>query len=250
MLLIFFALLGALCGSFAGVIAERLNTGQSFMKGRSRCNSCARMLGPADLVPVFSWVLSGGRCRTCGALVPAAYALLELTLAALFALSYMKVGLVLALAPLLVALTLLAIIVVYDLRHTIVPPEVSFLLFLASGTYLLASVSSVQALGVPLIVAGAIGLAFLLLHALSGGRAMGLGDAPVAFSLALLAAGNALAGVLFSFWIGALYGIIVLLARRGGPRMGIEVPFVPFLAAGALLAYFTGWNPLFSALAL
>jgi prepilin signal peptidase PulO-like enzyme (type II secretory pathway) len=50
-------------------------------------------------------------------------------------------------------------------------------------------------------------------------------------------------GILFSFWIGALFGIAVLLRRRGGPTMGIEVPFVPFLAAGFLLAFFTQWNP-------
>jgi prepilin signal peptidase PulO-like enzyme (type II secretory pathway) len=73
---------------------------------------------------------------------------------------------------------------------------------------------------------------------------MGLGDAPVAFSLALLVgSAYAFAGLIFSFWIGALFGIGLLLARRGGPTMGIEVPFVPFLAAGFLLAYFTQWNP-------
>jgi prepilin signal peptidase PulO-like enzyme (type II secretory pathway) len=99
-------------------------------------------------------------------------------------------------------------------------------------------------LGTTLFTAGMIGLAFLLLHLLSGGRAMGLGDAPVALSLSLLCAPYAFSGVLFSFWIGAIIGIAILVMRRGGPRMGIEVPFVPFLAAGYLLAYFIQWNPL------
>jgi len=182
--------------------------------------------------------------------VPGLYALLELSLGALFALAFLKVGFVLALAPLLIALFLLAIIVVYDLRHTIVPPSLSFLLFLSCVTYALLSAYDMHAFGLALLVAGAIALAFFLLHVCSGGRAMGLGDAPIALSLSLLAAGNAISGILFAFWIGALYGIAVLVMRQGGPKMGIEVPFVPFLAAGALLAYFTGWNPLFSALAL
>ena len=39
-------------------------------------------------------------------------------------------------------------------------------------------------------------------------------------------------------------GVLILVLRRGGPRMGIEVPFVPFLAIGYLLAFFTQWNPL------
>ena len=73
---------------------------------------------------------------------------------------------------------------------------------------------------------------------------MGLGDAPIALGLSLLVGfGAAFSGLIFSFWIGALCGILILVLRRGGPRMGIEVPFVPFLAAGYLLAYFTQWNP-------
>ncbi len=245
-----FALMGAVAGSFAGVISERMNTGQSFVSGRSRCNSCARTLGPFDLVPVVSWLLALGKCRTCRASVPALYAFLEAGLGALFVLAYLSLGATFALVPFLLALFTLAVIVVYDLRHTIVPPSASFLLFVFCIAFAVLRAPSLHAFGASLLVAGAIGAAFLLLHVLSGGRAMGLGDAPVAFSLALLSAGNAFAGVVFSFWIGALCGIVILVLQRGGPRMGIEVPFVPFLAAGALLAYFTGWNPFFSALAL
>jgi prepilin signal peptidase PulO-like enzyme (type II secretory pathway) len=73
---------------------------------------------------------------------------------------------------------------------------------------------------------------------------MGLGDTPVAFALSLLAGREAIAGVMFSFWIGAVIGILILVFRRGGPKMGIEVPFVPILAAGFLLALFSQWNPL------
>jgi leader peptidase (prepilin peptidase)/N-methyltransferase len=175
---------------------------------------------------------------------------MELTLGVLFALSYVKLGLTLPLVALLGALGVLLFIVVYDLRHTIVPLTASFLLFLFSLAYTLLSSFGIHALGLTLMTAGAIGLGFLLLHVCSGGRAMGLGDAPVAFSLSLLASPYALPGLLFSFWIGALCGIAILVLRRGGPKMGIEVPFVPFLALGFLLAYFTGWNPLFSALAL
>jgi prepilin signal peptidase PulO-like enzyme (type II secretory pathway) len=73
---------------------------------------------------------------------------------------------------------------------------------------------------------------------------MGLGDAPVALALSLVAGTNAFSGLLFSFWIGAVIGIGILALYPRGHRMGIEVPFVPFLAAGYLLAFFTQWNPL------
>jgi prepilin signal peptidase PulO-like enzyme (type II secretory pathway) len=108
----------------------------------------------------------------------------------------------------------------------------------------LLTTSDVHALGITLIIAGIISAFFFIMHVASGGRAMGLGDAPVALALSILVGSHAFPGLLFSFWVGALYGIIVLSTRRGGPRMGIEVPFVPFLAIGYLLAFFTAWNPL------
>lgn len=82
-----------------------------------------------------------------------------------------------------------------------------------------------------------------LIHFLSRGRAMGLADAPLAFGLALMSGTAALSGFIFSFWIGAVIGIIMLAQRPQGSRMGVEVPLAPFLAAGFLLAYFTQWNP-------
>jgi prepilin signal peptidase PulO-like enzyme (type II secretory pathway) len=132
----------------------------------------------------------------------------------------------------------------YDLRHTLVPPVASSLLIALSLIYVLLASASLTALAGTLLAAGIIGLAFLCAHLFSGGHMMGLGDAPVAFALALLSGPYALSMVLFSFWIGAIVGIAILVLRRGGPRMGIEVPFVPFLALGFLLAYFIQWNPL------
>ena len=72
---------------------------------------------------------------------------------------------------------------------------------------------------------------------------MGFADAPFALGLALLTGTGAFPGFIFSFWIGAVVGIVLLAKRPRGSRMGVEVPFAPFLATGFLLAYFTQWNP-------
>lgn len=237
-------LFGAILASFITVIVERAYTGQSWRHGRSRCNSCREELSARDLVPVVSWIAARGRCRYCGSRLPASYAIGELALGLLFALAALTLGIGLPLLFFLAALSVLFFIVLYDVRHTVVPPASSFLLFLAALGYALSLGEGSRALGAALLAAGGCALFLFLIYALSRGRAMGLGDAPVVFSLALLTgAGQALSGLLFSFWIGALFGIGVLLARRGGPTMGIEVPFVPFLAAGFLLAFFTPWNP-------
>lgn len=240
-----FFVLGAILASFLGVVAGRLYTGQSWLSGRSQCDSCGRMLGVLDLVPVVSWVSSLGRCRSCGSQVSYLYSLTEVTLGTLFVVSYLQFGLGLPLLLFLGALLLLTFIVLYDLRHTVVPPLASWLFVACAALFACVTAPSQIVLGLTFITAGAIGLLFFLLFLLSRGRAMGLGDTPVALGLSLLAGSASLAGLLFSFWIGALLGIAILVTTPKGHRMGIEVPFVPFLAAGFLLALFTGWNPLF-----
>lgn len=239
---------GAILGSFVGVVAERMYTGQAWFKGRSKCNSCARTLTARDLVPVLSWLGARGRCFMCGARIPLMYAVFEASLGLLFLLSYLVFGLTLVLPFFLLALVTLTFIVMYDLKHTVVPTNASNLLIVLGGIVAALSSGSVEVFGVSLIIAGTMATAFFLLHLCSGGRAMGLGDAPVVLALSLLCAPYALGGLLLSFWIGAVIGILILVLRKGGPTMGIEVPFVPFLALGYLAAFFFSWNPLQSML--
>ncbi len=242
----FFAL-GAIVASFVGVVAERLNTGTSIARGRSRCDSCGELLGFPDLVPVLSYLALAGRCRRCRSRVSPLSTLTELALGALFALAYAREGLSLALVLLLAALSALAAIVLYDLRHTVIPPSFLGVFLAASALYALLASPNLRALAATAGTALAVALFLAAFHYLSRGRAMGLSDAPLALALALLAGPLALSGLLYSFWIGAAIGIIVLARAPAGHRMGIEVPFAPYLAAGFLLALFTQWN-LFSLL--
>lgn len=224
------------------VVAERMHTGESWTKGRSRCNSCARELGARDLVPIISWLLAFGTCRSCGSRVPALYLVAEVLLGTLFVVAYLYTGLTLALVPLLAALALLLALVAYDLRHMMIPTGLSVPLICLAALYAFLSASTPYALGGVFMGAGLIGAFLFAFHVLSRGRAMGLGDAPLASALALLAGPLALSGLVYSFWIGGVIGIFVLLRRVPGTRMGIEVPFAPFLTAGFLLALFTSWD--------
>jgi len=71
------ALLGALVGSFSNVLIYRIPRGQSISFPPSRCPNCGHRLGVLDLVPVFSWVALGGKCRYCGAPISSRYPLVE-----------------------------------------------------------------------------------------------------------------------------------------------------------------------------
>ncbi|MFM2330558.1 MAG: hypothetical protein RLZZ26_65 [Candidatus Parcubacteria bacterium] len=244
--------LGAIVASFMGVVSARLYTGQSFIVGRSLCDACGTPLSVQALVPIFSYLLSGGRAGCCGARLSLAAPLTELLLGAFFVLAYWRVGLTLSLPVFLAALSVLLALVLYDLAHQILPTPllVVFVAASAASGFLLAPTTRefLSVLGVAVLIGGSLAL----IHIFSRGKAMGFADAPLAFGLALLVGPSAFTGFVFSFWIGAIIGIVLLFLRPAGSRMRVEVPFAPFLASGFLLAYFTQWNivDLFSAASL
>lgn len=63
--------LGACVFSFLGVVVWRLPRRESVVKGRSHCPVCGRTLSAAELLPCLSYLLQGGKCRGCGAKIPA-----------------------------------------------------------------------------------------------------------------------------------------------------------------------------------
>ena len=240
---VFLFCLGAIIASFVGVVVVRYGTGQSMLSGRSRCDACGAPLPPVALIPVFSYALGRGRAACCGARISPFSTVAELMLGALFVLSYDALGLALPLFAFLVMLGSLLAIVEYDLMHQIIPPAFLAVFLPASVLVAVGTAPSKGALTTTLAVAIAFAVFFALLHFLSRGRLMGLADTPVVFGLALFSGPAAIPGFLFSFWIGAVIGIGVLLGQPPGSRMNIEVPLAPFLAAGFLLAYYSSWNP-------
>lgn len=76
-------LAGPVAGSFLGLAADRLPRGESIVHPRSHCRGCGRSLGVRDLVPIASFALSKGRCRSCGAAIPAWFLYLEIACAGL-----------------------------------------------------------------------------------------------------------------------------------------------------------------------
>ncbi len=240
--LVAFFLVGAIVASFIGVVVARLNTGQSIFCGRSRCDVCGKTLSYVMLVPVISYLASGGKAQCCGAKISYQSPLVEFILGLLFVLAFSKLGFVIALPFVLVSLSLILILVLYDLSHQILPSSILYpfvAVSIATG-----AVSQVQTdfMGT-LIVAALIATCLALIHFLSRGKAMGFADAPFAFGLSMLVGGAAFPGFIFSFWIGAISGLVILARRPKGSRMRVEVPFAPYLAAGFLLAYFTQWTP-------
>src|SRR5881392_3953435 len=83
---------GLILGSFATVVAHRVPRGESFVAGRSKCPDCGATIAAYDNIPVLSWLLLRGHCRSCDARISVRYPLTELAMAVLFAATVLILG--------------------------------------------------------------------------------------------------------------------------------------------------------------
>ena len=231
----FALVLGAVVGSFLNVCIDRLPRGGSLMEPPSQCDSCGRRLTPLELIPVFSYLSLGGRCRTCRATIPARVPIVEAATAALYLLVVLRFGLSLAAGVGALFVSVLVVVAGIDLEHHRI---------LNRLTYPAIALAMVAAFlpGRPtlsLLVGGGIGAGALLLLALVSPRAMGYGDVKLALFVGLILGYPLILVSLFvSFVIGGLSSAFLLAARR--LRLGQAVAFGPYLALGATVTYLYG----------
>lgn len=120
-----FFLLGLVLGSFYNVVGFRLPLGQSLIKPNSSCPKCHHELKWYELIPVLSFLIQKGKCRSCGSSISKFYPLMELLTGGLFALSFCLCGFSGRLITMLVIVSFLAIVVVSDINYLIIPDEVT-----------------------------------------------------------------------------------------------------------------------------
>jgi leader peptidase (prepilin peptidase)/N-methyltransferase len=238
------AVLGLLVGSFLNVVIVRVPEKQSIVRPRSRCPGCGTQLAERDNVPVVSWLLLRGRCRTCGMRIPVMYPLVELATAVLFTAAALRFGFDWALPGYLWFFAALLAVSVIDLQRFLVPnrivyPSLVASLVLLGGAAVLGS--ELDAFGRALLGA-VLASGGLLLLALLYPRGMGMGDVKLALLLGLylgwLGLGHVPLGLFLGFLLGSLVGIGLLVTRVRGRKD--PLPFAPFLAAGAVLAVLFG----------
>jgi leader peptidase (prepilin peptidase)/N-methyltransferase len=209
------AILGAIVGSFLGAALERLPKGRSIVTGRSACDGCGKALTVAELVPVLSWLLQKGKCRTCGERIGNWQLACELGGAGVGIASILLVPNVQALTAMLLGWQLL-LLGLLDLRHLWLPRLLVGWLA-ASGLIVAFAKARVTddaaVLGIS-IAGGAFG--FLLLWLIArfylkarGRDGMGSGDPPLLGAIGL--------------WIGPL-GVVE--AMLGASILGIAAAIV------------------------
>jgi leader peptidase (prepilin peptidase) / N-methyltransferase len=232
--------LGLAFGSFLTVVTHRVPKGESLVAPRSRCPECGTRLRNADNIPVVSWLLLRGRCRSCGARISPMYPLTEIATAGLFAaaaLTFDRVWVSVMIAPFLGLMVALAII---DLRHRIIPNRVVYPSLLAFAAYIV--IVGLAGGGIDVIRAALGMLAYggvLLLVAIVSPKGMGMGDVKLAALIGLVLGSVGLQYVTVAGGAGVLLGGVgAIVALSAGASRKNAIPFGPFLAAGALVATF------------
>ncbi|HTS72341.1 MAG TPA: prepilin peptidase [Gaiellaceae bacterium] len=227
-------------GSFVNVVAARVPLRRSVVQPRSACMACGSELAWYDNVPVLSYLLLRGRCRSCGVRISPLYPAVELATAGLVAACFVVFGLS---GEAVVAAFFCAVLVAVtatDLTHRIVPNRIvlpAALIVLLAQTALDPS---------PEWAIGALGAAgFLFAAALAYPAGMGMGDVKLALLLGAMLGRLVAVGLMLGM-LAALIPSAVLLARHGSAARKMGIPFAPYLAFGAVVALFVG-KPLLDA---
>jgi leader peptidase (prepilin peptidase)/N-methyltransferase len=236
----FAGLLGLAVGSFLNVVAYRVPEGRSVVAPPSACPACDTPIAPRDNVPVLSWILLGGKCRTCQAPISVRYPIVEAATGLLFVATTLIIGLQWDLPAHLWFVAVTVTLVLTDLDHHRIPNRILFpgtivgVVLLAVGGALEGRLDDV-AVG---LLAGALNFVLFLLIALAARGGFGMGDVKLAFILGVFTGYHAwtstVVAAFLAFLIGGAVSLVLLALRSRGRKDAIA--FGPPMILGAWIA--------------
>lgn len=271
--LVLVAALGAIIGSFLNVVIHRLPREESIVFPNSRCPSCGKAIKAYDNIPLISWIILRGRCRSCRAVISARYPAVEFLTALLFGAVFLRDGLTFALPFNLVFVSMLVALVFIDAEHMLLPnaityPGIGFAVvarlaipFLMGAPYFddlgpvlfskfpgwpIWAVSIVGAIIGALAGGGTLWLVGWAWERLRGIEAMGLGDVKMMLMVgAFLGWRLTVLTIFLAVTSGSITGLFLMIKRRER-NLQMELPFGIFLGIGAIISllvgkYFIAW---------
>ena len=260
---------GAIIGSFLNVVIHRVPREQSIVFPHSRCPTCGNVIAFYDNIPILSYLVLRGKCRSCKAHISARYPAVELLTALLFVAVTWHDGLTAALPFDLVFAAALMALVFIDAEHMILPNAITYpgIIFsivarvaipVLSGTphfddlgslsqgplanFPIWTASLVGALIGALIGGGSLWLMGWTWKKLRGVEAMGLGDVKMMFMVGAYLGWRL---TILTIFMGVLSGSIIgvaLMMRQGKRDMQMLLPFGIFLGIGSIVALLVGPN--------
>ena len=265
---IFFFLLGSMVGSFLNVVIHRVPREKSIVFPNSACPRCENKIKPYDNIPLFSWLILGGKCRNCKNPISARYPGVEFLTALLFVAVFWQIGFTVFLPVALIFVATVVSLIFIDAEHMILPNVITYpllvvalliritfpvvfghaLFFFDLGHYpmtLLTGqplwlVSLIGAIFGGLVGGGSLWLVGEIWKRLRGVDAMGLGDVKMMFGVGALLGWRL---TFLSIFIGAFTGAIAgvaLVSKQKDKDFQAQIPFGIFLGIGSIVAILFG----------
>ncbi len=229
------SLLGLLVGSFLNVVIHRVPLRESIVWPASRCPKCGAKISPLDNIPLISYVLLRGKCRSCGVGISTRYSAVEALTGLLFGAAAYRFGLGVELTGALVLIAVLVALAGIDLEHRLLPNIIvgpAALAGLALSVLAAPAAWWVYVLSAVAVAGGLLGLALVY----PGG--MGMGDVKMGGMLGAYLGPYAALAVFMGALAGALVGGALIATGRMQRRSAM--PFGVFLAFGGLVVLFAG----------
>lgn len=238
------AVFGLVVGSFLNVVIVRVPSGGSVVRPASKCPLCEAEIRPRDNIPVLSWVLLRGRCRSCGEPIPVGYPLVEAGNAVLWVAAGLRFEATWEVVPYAVFFSVLLALSVIDLELYILPNKI---------TYPSVLVSLVAVVPLSYLAVDKPGRAILGAVIGGVGYALFLGITLIAYELIVhkegMGMGDVKLAALLGIWVGWIDPLLVLYALIAASVIGLVVgagilivrrasqpyPFGPWLAVGAVV---------------
>lgn len=238
---IFAFIFGAVVGSFLNVCIYRLPRSESIVFPASHCPKCGNAI-PAYLnIPIISYLILGGRCRSCRERISPVYPAVELTNALLTLFLFMKFGLSLTFLFLFIFCSALVVITFVDLEHRIIPDVISLpgIVVGFGSSFFLHWLGWQNSLAGILVGGGSLLLVAFGYQLLTKKEGMGGGDIKLLAMMGAFLGWKAVPFIIFaSSLTGSVIGIAIMLVQKKDTKLAI--PFGPFLAFGAILYVFCG----------
>ena len=250
-------LFGLVFGSFLNVCIDRLPAKKSLFSPPSHCDGCGRRLSAFEMLPVASYLLLGGKCRTCGAKIPIRVLAVELLTGLVFALSYWRFGLEPVFYITVFWCMVFILIIFIDMEHQLIlnkityPAAVIAIIILAIDTLFpdigllnnLRIFDHTNMIPVNSLVSGLLGggifFIFFTLVFIVNPRGLGMGDIKLA---ALIGLTTGFPLVFVAMFVGIVFGgvvavFLILLRKKGRKDV---IPYGVFLGVGPIVAMLWG----------
>lgn len=235
LVMLFFAILGLLIGSFLNVCIYRIPREEEIVYTPSHCMHCNTRIKWYDLIPVFSFLVLKGRCRSCGKTLSLQYPLIELVNGLVYGGIFWLYGMQIETLLFSALFSILLVISLIDLRHYIIPNGLVVAIIALGLIHLILNYERWLDYVIGFFAVSVV----LLLMAIITRGSMGGGD------IKLMAAAGLLLGwelILLALMIGSIIGSVVgltLMAMKIITRKQM-IPFGPFLSAGIFIAALFG----------